>query len=110
MNDLLPNFLNYLRSEWETAWRNEETILLCFFCHGKEVSLGLEIGGSDDEGPLLTMTTIYEIISPYKGLQICLLLTSFYSEGWTIILDLRDHDEKSKMAAMIAAGPELESK
>lgn len=53
--DLLPNFLNYFRSECASALANNEPILLCVFAHGEEMEFGVEIGGEEEDGPLLTV-------------------------------------------------------
>jgi len=108
-DNLLPNFLNYLRLQCEVARAANEPVLLCAFCHGDSLTNGLEIGGTGEDGPLLRVEDISEVIASSPGIQICLLLTSCFSGGWTVTPLLRDTDGKGRATVMTAAGPSTPS-
>lgn len=102
--DLLPKFLEYFRSECVSALAQGEPILLCVFAHGEEMEFGVEIGGIDENGPLLTVKAVSEILSELDGVQVTMLMTSCYSGGWAITPDLRDETGRSRITVMTAAG------
>lgn len=102
--NLLPKFLDYFRSECASALAKNEPILLCVFAHGEEMEFGVEIGGEEEEGPLLTTKAVSEILSEFDGVQVTLLMTSCYSGGWAITPDLRDETGRSRITVMTAAG------
>lgn len=103
-DDLIGKFLTYFRARCQIALSANESILLCVFCHGDELTHGLHIGGSDEEGPLLSVDEIASILSEFDGVQICLLMTSCFSGGWTITPKLRDFRNRSRATVMTAAG------
>jgi len=101
---LLPDFLSYLRSQCQVARNANEPVLLCVFCHGDSLTYGLEIGGTEEGGPLLLVDDVSKVLSDSEGVQICLLMTSCFSGGWTITPELRDAENKSRATIMTAAG------
>ncbi|MCJ1263891.1 hypothetical protein MMC22_003761 [Lobaria immixta] len=64
--ELFPNFLSYFRSECKSASKSNGLVLLCVFCHGQHMEYGLEIGGKDEDGPLLTVAAISGILTGHK--------------------------------------------
>ncbi|MCJ1259937.1 hypothetical protein MMC24_007776 [Lignoscripta atroalba] len=103
---LIPGFLSYLRSQCELAAKVGQPILLCIFCHGDPDTYGLYIGGTEEEGGLLSVQTFSKVISEFTNLDICLLMTSCFSGGWAVVPELRRRDSKSKATVLTAAGPE----
>ena len=106
---LLPSFLSYFRAECAVASKVKEPVLLCVFCHGEARTYGLEIGGTEEEGPILSIEAISKVIPENNGLDVSLLMTSCFSGGWTISSELRDENNHSRATVMTAAGPDMVS-
>ncbi len=106
---LLPSFLSYFRTECAVASEAKEPVLLCVFCHGEASTYGLEIGGTEEEGPILSIEAISKVITENNSLDVSLLMTSCFSGGWTISSELRHENDNGRSIAMTAAGPDMVS-
>lgn len=107
--ELLCQFLEYFRQLCERACKAEEPILLCAFCHGDRDTYGLEIGGEEEDGPLLSVEEISNILAVNENLKISIMMTSCFSGGWTVTPLLRSNTRASKATILTAAGPNMES-
>jgi hypothetical protein len=70
---LLLNFLEYFSTICQRAKAADEIILLCIFCHGDDLTYGLEIGGTADEDSLLSISDMKTVLTANDDIQICLL-------------------------------------
>ncbi len=102
--ELLPQFLQYFQELCGRACKAKEPILLCVFCHGDRDTYGLEIGGEEEDGPLLSLEEISNILAVNKNLNISILMTSCFSGGWTVTPLLRSETQESKATVFTAAG------
>ena len=115
--DLLPKVLQYFESQFRVALNVNEPVLICIFCHGQD-SYGpdskhysLEIGGEgtyENEAvfPLLMLSDFSRLLDDNPGLNVCLLLTSCFSGGWTISPLLQDQVKRSRVTIVTAASAE----
>ena len=98
--ELLADFKNYFRQECASALANNEPILLSVFAHGEEFEYGLEIGGMGEQGDLLTVKAMREILQDFDGVKVTMLMTSCFSGGWSITPDLWDETGRSRITVM----------
>lgn len=82
--DLLKRFLAILKSETQIAAKENQPILVLVFGHGDEGNYGVAIGGQGCslDAPRLTRRKLNAAIHP--GVDLNLLITSFYSGGWLV--------------------------
>lgn len=82
--DLLERFLAILKSETQIAAKENQPILVLVFGHGDEGNYGVAIGGQGCslDAPRLTRRKLNAAIHP--GVDLNLLITSFYSGGWLV--------------------------
>lgn len=74
--ELLCQCLQYFQQLCGRACKAEEPILLCVFCHGDRDTYGLEIGGEEKDGPLLSVEEISNILAVNENLNISIMMTS----------------------------------
>ncbi|KAI9371983.1 hypothetical protein BJX61DRAFT_543127 [Aspergillus egyptiacus] len=79
---LLERFLETLRSETQTAARENQPVLVFVFGHGEEGNFWVAIGGegSAENSPRLTREKFNSAIR--TGVDLTLLITSCFSGGW----------------------------
>ena len=102
--ELLHQFLQYFQELCARACKAEEPILMCVFCHGDRDTYGLEIGGEEEDGPLLSVEEISNILAVNENLNISIMMTSCFSGGWTVTPLLRSETQASKATIFTAAG------
>lgn len=54
------------------------------FFHGDRDTYGLEIGVEEEDGPLLSVVEISNILAVNENLNISIMMTSCFSRRWTV--------------------------
>lgn len=107
---LLPKFLEHLSTTCQLAKAANEPVLVCIFGHGDDLKHGVEIGGTDAEGHLLSIDDVFNVLKINEGINLCLFTKSCFSAGWAITPTLRNADSiRMATANMTAAGPDQPS-
>lgn len=76
---------------------------MCVFCHGDRDTYGLDTGGEEEEGPLLSVEEISNILAVNENLNISIMMTSCFSGGWTVTPLLGSETQASKATIFTAA-------
>lgn len=85
------------------ACKAEEPIIMCVFCHGDRDSYGLEISREEEDGPLLSVNEISNILAVNESVNISIMMTSCFSGGWTVTPLLKSETQASKAIILTAA-------
>lgn len=87
--DLLERFIKIVEEQAQFAEGDGNTLIILIFKHGNDFKNGVYIGGKDPEADcsILSIQQQLKQMLP-TGLNVTLVLTSCYSDGWLIQLSI----------------------
>lgn len=86
--ELLDVFLDHLEEECDIARREGQPVLVLLFGHGEDKTYKFQVGWCSWTGcpQILSSDELHQRIG--EGVQVCTLMTSSYSGGWSVNRDL----------------------